>query len=120
MGIYEGIKRSSARSESDVPAIPPKDTNCRNAKPQEKPYRLYNEQGLYLEAQPNGGRYWCLKYHFLGKEKRLALCVYPEVDPQEARCKRDDARVQLAIGQALSLQRRMAKEVCQLDHQHTF
>ncbi|MDQ0977341.1 hypothetical protein QFZ45_000519 [Pseudomonas synxantha] len=47
--------------------MPLKDTNCRNAKPQNKPYRLYDEQGLYLEVQPNGGRYWRLKYRFLGK-----------------------------------------------------
>ena len=100
--------------------MPLKDTNCRNAKPQDKPYRLYDEQGLYLEVQPNGGRYWRLKYRFLGKEKRLALGVYPEVGLQEARRKRDDARVQLAGGQDPSLQRRMAKVVSQLDHQHTF
>ncbi|MDF5957719.1 integrase arm-type DNA-binding domain-containing protein [Pseudomonas aeruginosa] len=100
--------------------MPLKDTNCRNAKPQEKSYRLYDEQGLYLEVQPNGGRYWRVKYRFLGKEKRLALGVYPEVSLQEARRKRDDARVQLAGGQDPSLQRRMAKVVSQLDHQHTF
>ncbi len=29
-------------------------TNCRNAKSQDKPYRIYDEQGLYLEVQPNG------------------------------------------------------------------
>lgn len=100
--------------------MPLKDTNCRNAKPQDKPYRLYDEQGLYLEVQPNGGRYWRLKYRFLGKEKRLALGVYPEVGLQDARRKRDDARVQLANGQDPSLQRRMAKVVSQLDHQRTF
>ena len=87
--------------------MPLKDTNCRNAKPQGKPYRLYDEQGLYLEVQPNGGRYWRLKYRFQGKEKRLALGVYPEVGLQEARRKRDDARVQLASGQDPSLQRRI-------------
>jgi hypothetical protein len=40
---------------------------------------------------------------------------------QEARRKRDDARVQLAGGQDPLLQRRIAKVVSsQLDHQHTF
>lgn len=73
--------------------MPLKDTNCRNANPQDKPYRLYDEQGLYLEVQPNGGRYWSLKYRFLGKEKRLALGVYPEVGLQESRRKRNDARI---------------------------
>ncbi len=34
---------------------------------------------MYLEVMPNGSKYWCLKYRFGGKEKRLALGVYPEV-----------------------------------------
>ncbi|MFJ2455154.1 Arm DNA-binding domain-containing protein [Pseudomonas protegens] len=89
------------------PPIPLKDSNCRNAKPQDKPYRLYDEQGLHLEVQPKGGRYWRLKYRFQGKEKRLALGVYPEVGLQEARRKQNDARVRLASGQDPSLQRRM-------------
>lgn len=87
--------------------MPLKDTNCRNAKPQDKPYRLYDEQGLYLEVQPKGGRYWRLKYRFLGKEKRLALGVYPDVGLQNARRKRDNACIQLAAGKDPSLQRRM-------------
>ena len=74
--------------------MPLKDTNCRNAKPQDKPYRLYDEQGLYLEVHPNAGRYWRLKYCFLGKEKHLALSVYPEAGLRDARRQRDDACVQ--------------------------
>lgn len=100
--------------------MPLKDVNCRNAKPQEKAYRLYDEQGLYLEVQPNGGRYWRLKYRFLGKEKRLALGVYPEVGLLDVRRKRDEARTQLASGQDPALQKRLAKAVSQLDHEHTF
>ncbi|MGH8354273.1 MAG: tyrosine-type recombinase/integrase [Pseudomonas sp.] len=100
--------------------MPLKDINCPNAKPQDKPYRLHDEQGLYLEVQPKGGRYWRLKYRFLGKEKRLALGVYPEVGLQDARRKRDDARVQLANGQDPSLQKRLAKAISQLDHEQTF
>ncbi|PTQ68168.1 integrase arm-type DNA-binding domain-containing protein [Pseudomonas sp. GV071] len=100
--------------------MPLKDINCRNAKPQDKTYRLYDEQGLYMEVQPNGGRYWRLKYRFLGKEKRMAFGVYPEVGLLDARRKRDEARAQLAAGHDPSLQKRMAKAVSQFDHQHTF
>lgn len=100
--------------------MPLKDTNCRNAKPQDKPYRLYDEQGLYLEVQPNGSRYWRLKYRFQGKEKRLALGVYPNIGLLDARRKRETAKEQLAGGHDPSLQKRMAKLVSLLDHQHTF
>lgn len=97
-----------------------RDTACRNAKPQEKPYRLYDEQGLYLEVQPSGSRYWRWKYRFQGKEKRLALGVYPSVGLMDARRKRDAARELLAQGHDPSVQKRMAKLISHLDHQHTF
>jgi integrase len=51
---------------------------------------------MYLEVMPNGSKYWRLKYRYLGKEKRLALGVYPIVTLAEAREKRDDARKLLA------------------------
>ena len=32
-----------------------------NAKPREKPYRLFDGRGLYLEVAPSGGRWWRFK-----------------------------------------------------------
>jgi len=55
-------------------------------------------RGLYLEVTAAGGRYWRLKYRFAGKEKRLALGVYPEVGLKLARDKRDAARLVLDRG----------------------
>lgn len=74
------------------------DPACKNAKPREKPYKLSDEKGLYLEVMPNGSKYFRMKYRFDGKEKRLALGVYPETGLKQARDKRDDARKQLAQG----------------------
>ncbi len=54
------------------------DLAIRNAKPAEKPVRLYDGQGLYLEIMPNGRRYWRFKFRFNGKESRASLGVYPE------------------------------------------
>ena len=69
--------------------MPLSDTTVRMAKPRPKPYRLSDGFGLYVEVAPNGSRYWRLKYRFQGKEKRLALGVYPAVSLAQAR---DDAR----------------------------
>lgn len=69
---------------------------CKNAKPAEKPYRLSDGMGMYLEVTPTGAKYWRLKYRFAGKEKRLALGVFPEVSPADARTARDKARKLLA------------------------
>ncbi len=69
--------------------MPLSDTTVRMAKPRSKAYRLADANGLYVEIAPNGSRYWRLKYRFGGKEKRLALGVYPVVSLAKAR---DDAR----------------------------
>ncbi|MDP9195229.1 MAG: integrase arm-type DNA-binding domain-containing protein [Pseudomonadota bacterium] len=71
---------------------------CRNAKPKEKPYKLSDGGGLYMEVFPTGAKYWRMKYRFLGKEKRLAFGVYPEVSIAEARGKREVARKVLSEG----------------------
>ena len=36
------------------------DTQIRNAKPAEKPLRLYDDRGLYLEVSSKGGKWWRL------------------------------------------------------------
>jgi hypothetical protein len=51
------------------------DLEARNAKPKEKPYKVAFGEGLYLLVNPNGKKYWRLKYRFAGKEKALALGV---------------------------------------------
>ncbi len=78
--------------------MPLTDTSCKNAKPSEKPRKISDSAGLYLEVMPNARKYWRLKYRYLGKEKRLALGVYPEVSLKDARDKRDAARKTLSNG----------------------
>ncbi|MFN3699970.1 MAG: tyrosine-type recombinase/integrase [Alphaproteobacteria bacterium] len=60
---------------------------CQNAKPTEKKYKLFDGRGLFLEVRPNGAKYWRMKYRYLGKEKLLAMGVYPEISLVEARDK---------------------------------
>lgn len=83
---------------SGVAPVPLTDTAIRNAKPTDKPVRLFDGGGLYLEIAPSGGKWWRLKYRFGGKEKRYSLGVYPEVTLATARKKRDEAREKLAAG----------------------
>lgn len=70
----------------------------RNAKPGDKPYKLSDEKGLYLLVVPTGGKLWRMKYRFGGKEKLLALGVYPEVSLARARALLDEARKRLEAG----------------------
>lgn len=62
------------------------------AKPKEKPYKLSDGQNLFLYVHPNGGRYWRYRYHWQGKEKTLAIGIYPDISLAEARERRDEAR----------------------------
>ena len=43
------------------------------------------------------GKYWRMNYRFMGKQKTLALGVYPAVSLAEARKRREKAREQLAM-----------------------
>ena len=65
--------------------MPLTDTAIRSVKPSEKPLRLFDGGGLYLEVAPGGGKWWRFKYRFGGKEKRLSVGVYPEVTLKKAR-----------------------------------
>ncbi|MCE7887662.1 MAG: DUF4102 domain-containing protein [Alphaproteobacteria bacterium PRO2] len=71
---------------------------CRAAKPKEKPYKLADGGGLYLEVMPTGSKCWRLKYRIHGIEKRLALGVYPVISLQDARTGRERAKKLLAQG----------------------
>lgn len=74
------------------------DTAVKKAKPTEKPYKKADGAGLYIEIMPNGSKYWRMKYRFAGKEKRLALGVYPEISLAVARKKHHEASDLLAKG----------------------
>lgn len=54
-------------------------------------------RGLYLHLLGTS-KYWRFRYRYLGKEKILALGVYPDVSLAQARQRRDAARKLLAEG----------------------
>ncbi|KRE92456.1 integrase [Frateuria sp. Soil773] len=85
------------------------DTNIRRTKPAAKPLKLSDGGGMYLLIKPDGGRYWRMNYRFEGKQKTLALGVYPTVTLADARQRREDARRLLANGNDPGEVRKAAK-----------
>lgn len=73
-------------------------TACNNAKPKEKPYKLADGGGMFLEVTPSGGRLWRLKYRFGGRENLLSLGKYPQTTLAEARAKREELKKLLSQG----------------------
>jgi integrase len=86
----------------------------RAAKAKEKPYKLFDERGLFLLVSTTGARLWRLKYRHGGVEKLLALGAYPDVSLKRAREKRDEARTRVADGVDPSAERR-AQRTAQAD-----
>ena len=99
--------------------MPLTDPKVRNAKPQAKPYRLADAGGMYLEVMPNGSKYWRWKFRAGGKEKRLALGVYPETSLADARAKRDAQRKLLKAGEDPAQARREEKLAQRLREEYT-
>ena len=67
-------------------------------KPQDRPYKAADGDGLYVYVTPAGGKLWRLKYRFGGKEKRLSLGPWPGVTLEQARAHALKARASLRAG----------------------
>ena len=74
------------------------DTSIKQTKPAATPVKLTDEKGLHLLINPNGSRYWRFSYRFDGKQKTLALGVYPDTSLKQARIYRDEVRQLIANG----------------------
>jgi len=86
------------------------ETRIRAGKPAEKPYKVFDERGLFMLVTPSGGRLWRLRYRHGGVEKLLAIGAYPDVSLKRARENRDDARKLVADGIDPSAKGRADKE----------
>jgi integrase len=91
-----------------------------NAKPKDKKYKLAAGGGLYLEVMPTGAKYWRWKFRVGGKEKRLALGVFPQASLADARQRRDEARALLRDGTDPTAQRKAKKLAANIAAENTF
>ncbi len=96
------------------------DRICKTAQPKEKPYKMSDGGGLYLEITPKGGKLWRLRYRFLNKQKKLSIGVYPTIALTEAREKREEAKRFLAEGLDPSAVKQEVKQAKIKDAANTF
>lgn len=84
------------------------DTQCRTAKPKDKPYKLTDNNGLYLEIKPNGVKAWRYRFELRNgdtkKESLFAIGEYtiaPKGESQEdAQARQNGRRFTLAEARA--------------------
>ena len=85
-GIVEGIK-------TWIPStMPLSDAKIRNTKHTEKPQKLTDGGGLYLEVRPSGAKLWRYRYRIAGKENIFSIGEYPTVGLSDAREQHRKAR----------------------------
>ncbi|HEY8436669.1 MAG TPA: Arm DNA-binding domain-containing protein [Haloplasmataceae bacterium] len=96
------------------------DLACRNAKPQSKPYKIFDSGGLFLDVLTTGKRVWRLKYRFHGKEKLLTIGQYPGISLFEARERKDLAKEQLGSGIDPSAKKQEDKKLARFKSTQTF
>lgn len=91
---------SSRKKSPHFDLMPLTDIQIRKAVGAEKDYKLSDAKGLYLQVTKRGAKYWRMKYRWLGKEKKLAIGIYPNISLKEARevCERAKMRPQLHRG----------------------
>lgn len=74
------------------------DKDVREAAPTDKRTKLFDSRGLFLLVDPSGGKWWRFRYRFGGKDKSIAMGVYPDVTLRRARVLREEARQLVANG----------------------
>ena len=100
--------------------MPLTDLAIRTAKPKENAYKLTDGGGLFLWVQPSGGKWWRYQYRFAGKQKLLAIGVYPDVSLSDARERHAQARKTLAAGSDPGEVKKEAKRLAVLQSMNTF
>ncbi|TAA25436.1 tyrosine-type recombinase/integrase [Pseudoxanthomonas winnipegensis] len=89
--------------------MPLTDLKIRGVKPAEKPFRLTDGGGLFLEVRPNGSKLWRYAFRLDGKQRLLAIGSLQEVTLAEARVEMREAKALVKQGLDPVQRRQMAK-----------
>lgn len=85
------------------------DLFVRSAKAASALQKISDGRGLQLHITPTGSKLWRWAYRFDGKQKLMALGVYPDISLAQARQMADEARKLLATGADPMAQRKVEK-----------
>lgn len=86
--------------------MPLTETRLRALKPKDKPYKVADDRGLYIEVSPAGGKLWRFRYRIGPVEKKLSIGAYPEISLKQARQTAYEARHKIASGGDPAMEKR--------------
>ncbi len=75
--------------------MPLSDAAIRQARPRDKPRKLYDSRGLYLEIAPRGSKAWHFKYRFADAGRIIRQLIPPRESIAEA--SQEITRIEQAI-----------------------
>lgn len=78
--------------------MPLTDVKIRNTKPTDRPQKIADGGGLYLEVRPSGAKLWRYRYRIAGKENIFAIGEYPAKGLSDARDEHRKARILVEQG----------------------
>ena len=84
------------------------DLACRSARPGSKLKKLSDGGALQLWIMPHGTKLWRFAYRFRGKQKLLAIGIYPSISLKDARLERGKAQALLREGRDPSQAKQIA------------
>lgn len=106
--------------------MPLTDAKIRNTKPGDKPIKLTDGGGLYLEVRTTGAKLWRYRYRIVGKENVFAVGEYfndkrgGHVSLDDARGERDKARALIKQGIHPAHHRQAARLATNAENANTF
>ncbi|MBP9714438.1 MAG: integrase arm-type DNA-binding domain-containing protein, partial [Sterolibacterium sp.] len=106
--------------------MPLTDAKIRNTKPGDKPIKLTDGGGLYLEVRTTGAKLWRYRYRIAGKENVFAVGEYfndkrgGHISLDDARTERDKARALIKQGIHPSHNRQAARLATHAENANTF
>ena len=92
-GYNRGINNAQERGDMALTEV-----KIKAARSKDKPYKLFDGEGLYLLVHPNGSKYWRVKFRHHGKENTYAVGVYPPCSLAQARDEKYAIRKQVKGG----------------------
>jgi hypothetical protein len=119
-GIVAGI------NSPDTRIMPLTDAKIRNTKSDDKPIRLTDGGGLYLEVRPTGAKLWRYRYRIAGKENVFAIGEYfndrrgEHISLDDARTERDKARALVKQGVHPAHRRQAERLAAHAENTNTF
>lgn len=106
--------------------MPLTDAKIRNTKPGDKPIKLTDGGGLYLEVRTTGAKLWRYRYRIAGKENVFAVGEYfndkrgGHISLDDARGERDKARALIKQGIHPAHNRQAARLATNAENANTF